>query len=459
MKKAPLKKNDVPMNLREQAFAIFHAAIDAVKPEALIRQHLTLQDERLFFRGREILDLQAFERIYLVGAGKASAFMARALEALLGERISGGLVIVKYGHSAPCRRITIREAGHPLPDENGLNAAEALLSLTGQAGGKDLVICLISGGGSALLEKLPGSEAPGGGITLEDLQETFRRLLECGATIEEMNALRKHLSLVKGGRLAAAIAPARCLTLAISDVIGDPPETIASGPTAPDPTTFADAWDAVRKYQLEDRLPAPVSGYLQKGLRGEAPETLKPGDPVFEKVENIILGNNLTALNAAREAAESLGFPALILSSRIRGEAREAARVIAAIVQEILAGGRPLPRPACLLFGGETTVTVRGSGKGGRNQEFALAALNELKNIPAPHILLSCGSDGGDGPTDAAGAFIDPEIYRAAEALDLDSRAYLQDNDAYHFFEQAGGLVKTGPTATNVMDIGIALVP
>ncbi len=446
------------MNLREQAFAILHAAIAAVKPERLIRQHLSLHEEQLRYRGREILNLKAFERIYLVGAGKASAFMARAMEALLGERISGGLVIVKYDHSAPCQKIGIREAGHPLPDENGLNATEALLNLVKQAGEKDLVICLISGGGSALLEKLPGLEAPAGGISLTDLQETSRRLLEYGATIEEMNALRKHLSLVKGGRLAAAIAPARCLTLAISDVIGDPPETIASGPTAPDPTTFSDVWNVVRNYRLENRLPASVSGYLQKGLRGEAPETLKPGDPVFEKVENIILGNNLAALNAARKTAEDLGFPALILSSRIQGEAREAARAIAGIVQEIVASGHPLPRPACLLFGGETTVTVRGGGKGGRNQELALAALMELKNIPKPHILLSCGSDGGDGPTDAAGAFIDPEIYRAAEALNLDSRAYLQNNDAYHFFEQAGGLVKTGPTGTNVMDIGIVLV-
>lgn len=446
------------MNLREHAFAILHAAIDAVKPEPLIRRHLSLKNDRLWLHGREILNLNAFECIYLAGAGKASAFMAQALEALLGERISGGLVVVKYGHSALCQKISIREAGHPLPDENGLNAAGELLSLLQQAGEKDLVICLISGGGSALLEKLPGSEAPTGGISLTDLQETSRRLLECGATIEEMNALRKHISLVKGGRLAAAIAPARCLTLAISDVIGDPPGTIASGPTAPDPTTFSDAWDVVRKYQLEDRLPASVSGYLQKGLRGEAPETLKPGDPVFESVENIILGNNLAALNAARETAESLGFPTLILSSRIQGEAREAARVLAGIVQEILASGHPLPRPACLLFGGETTVTVRGSGKGGRNQELALAALLELKNIREAHILLSCGSDGGDGPTDAAGAFSDPEIYRAAEALNLDPRAYLQNNDAYHFFEQAGGLVKTGPTGTNVMDIGIVLV-
>jgi glycerate-2-kinase len=379
--------------------------------------------------------------------------MAQALEKLLGDYISGGLAIVKYGHSAACKRIKIREAAHPVPDENGLQATSKILEICKNAGKKDLVFCLISGGGSALLEKLPEE------ISLGDLQAASQRLLECGAAIEEINTIRKHISLVKGGKLARAVVPAKCLTLIISDVIGDPLEAIASGPTAPDATTFSDARAVIQKYRLKKQLPASVRGYLEKGLRGEAPETLKPGDPVFRLVENIILGSNFTALTAARKTAEALGFNTTILGSSIRGEAREAARAIAGIVQEVSATGNPVSRPACLLFGGETTVTVRGKGKGGRNQEFALAALLVLKDMPQPHILFSCGSDGTDGPTDAAGAFISPEIYRAVTAANLDPLFYLQNNDAYHFFEQAGGLIKTGPTGTNVMDIGIVLIP
>jgi glycerate-2-kinase len=441
------------MNLYQQALDILQSAIDAVKPHRLIEYQLSLKNNRLLIRGKESLNLEQFENIYVIGAGKASAFMAQALEELLGDLITGGMVTVKYGHSAACRKITIPEAAHPLPDENGLQATSEILEICKKVGKKDLVFCLISGGGSALLEQLPK------GISLSDLQAASQRLLECGATIEEINTIRKHISLVKGGKLARTITPAACLTLIISDVIGDPLESIASGPTVPDTTTFADTSEVIQKYGLKKQLPASVSGYIEKGMRGEAPETLKPGDPVFRRVENIILGNNFTALTAAKKTAETLGFNTTILSSKIRGEAREVARAIAGIVQEVAATGNLLPPPACLLFGGETTVTVRGKGKGGRNQEFALAALLVLQDMPQPHILLSCGTDGTDGPTDAAGAFISPEIYCAARAANLNPLKYLQNNDAYHFFEQVGGLIKTGPTGTNVMDIGIVLIP
>lgn len=441
------------MTLHQQALTILQSAIDAVKPHRLIKKHLSLKNNRLHFRRKELFNLERFENIYVIGAGKASGFMAQALEELLEDRISGGLVVVKYGHSAACQRIIIREAGHPVPDENGLQATSEILEICQNAGEKDLVVCLLSGGGSALLERLPEE------ISLSDLQAASQRLLNCGATIEGINIIRKHISLVKGGKLARAIVPAACLTLIISDVIGDPLEAIASGPTAPDKTTFTDAREVIQKYRLEKQFPASVSGYIEKGIRRKAPETLRPGDPVFRKVENIILGNNLTALSAAKETAEKLGFNTIILSSQIQGEAREAAKEIAGIVREATVTGTLVTRPACLLFGGETTVTVRGSGKGGRNQELVLAVLRTLRNVKQPYIFLSCGTDGTDGPTDAAGAFISPEIYQAARAAKLSPRAYLQDNDAYHFFEQTGGLIKTGPTGTNVMDIGIALIP
>jgi len=441
------------MNLHQQALTILQSAIDAVKPHRLIKNQLALKNNRLHFRRKELFNLEQFENIYVIGAGKASGFMAQALEELLGDRISSGLVSVKYDHSAACKKITIREAGHPVPDERGLRATSEILEICQNAGNKDLVICLVSGGGSALLEQLPEE------ISLEDLQAASQLLLNCGATIEAINTIRKHISLIKGGKLARAIAPATCLTLIISDVIGDPLEAIASGPTAPDKTTFSDAYDKILLHILEKRLPPPIMDYIKKGMAGDAPETLKRRDPVFHKVKNIILGNNSTALAAARKTAEKMGFTTQIIFSAMQGEAQYLGRSLARLLKEFFTTEDMIARPACLLFGGETTVTVRGSGKGGRNQELVLAVLRALKNVKQPYFFLGCGTDGTDGPTDAAGAFISPEIYRAARAAKLSPRAYLQNNDSYHFFEQVGGLIKTGPTGTNVMDIGIALIP
>ncbi len=440
------------MDLRDQAKEIISAAIEAVKPDRLIRESVRREGEILRI-GEQSFNLNRFEKIFVIGAGKASAPMAREMENVLGKRLTDGMVTVKYGHGQPCRKIKIREAGHPVIDQNGLSASEQILQMVDTAGKNDLVICLISGGGSALLEKLPE------GISLSDLQKLFELLLNCGATIDEINTVRKHLSLVKGGQLARAIAPATCLSLILSDVIGDPLESIASGPTAPDPTTFSDAWQVIEKYRLESALPASIGNYLKKGVAGEAPETLKPGDPIFRNVHNLILGNNLKALQAAREKAKEFSYRPLILTSRVQGEAREVARVLAAMVQDVLTNALPVSRPACLLLGGETTVTLRGKGKGGRNQELALAALLAMKNFRKDYLIVSCGTDGTDGPTDAAGGMASPQVWENARAQGVDPLPFLENNDAYHFFRKTGGLIMTGPTGTNVMDIILALIP
>lgn len=440
------------MTLTEQTHQIITTAIEAVQPHKLMPQKVFLENSTLKI-DPHAFDLSRYENIYVIGAGKASGYMAQALEAILNGRIADGAVVVKYAHGAPCKRIRMLEGGHPILDANGLKASEEVLRLAQKAGTNDLVITLISGGGSALLEKLPDE------VQLTDLQRTFQLLLESGASIEEINAVRKHLSLVKGGQLARAISPACAITLIISDVIGDPLEAIASGPTAPDSSTFQDAWAVAERYGLEEKLPTSVKNYLQKGLRGEVPETLKPGDAIFEKVHNIILGNNASALLAAEENARRLGYQTLVLTSRLQGEAREVARVLAAILQEELANSRPAPRPTCILLGGETTVTIRGKGLGGRNQELALAALLAMKGVRQPFVFASCGTDGTDGPTDAAGGLVFPEMWERIQRYGLNPEVFLHNNDAYHFLEQVGGLIKTGPTGTNVMDIVVALVP
>ncbi len=439
------------MELTADVHKILLTAIEAVKPENLIPRQVKLEGSRLSIGGQEF-DLSSFRNIYVVGAGKASAAMAAELEKIMGDRISAGAVVTKYEHAIPCRKVRIYEGGHPVLDENGLAGSKAVFELVNRAGTDDLVISLISGGGSALLEKLPP------GISLKQLQKTFQLLLECGAAIEEINAVRKHLSLIKGGQLARAIAPATAFTLIISDVIGDPLDAIASGPTAPDPTTFATAWAVIQKYRLQEKLPDPVAAYLQSGVAGRQPETLKSGDPLFAKVRHFILGNNYSALNAAQEAAQKCGYKTLLLTSQIQGEAREVARVLAAIVQEISASGQPVEAPACVLAGGETTVTLRGNGKGGRNQELALAALIALQNHSGSYVIASCGSDGTDGPTDAAGGMASPEVLAAARQKNLSPQKALENNDAYPFLAQCDGLIKTGPTGTNVMDIMLVMV-
>jgi glycerate 2-kinase len=400
--------------------------------------------------GSHRYDLQEIERVIIVGAGKASARMAVAIEEILGDLISGGLINVKYGHGEPLRKITVWEAGHPVPDQSGIEGARRLLALVKDANERDLVICLISGGGSSLLPQ------PTSGIDLLSKQETTRALLESGATIHQVNAVRKHISDIKGGRLAQAAAPARVVSLLLSDVIGDDLDVIASGPTVPDTTTFATALDVLARYDLTGRVPANVLSHLQAGARGENSETPKPGDVVFQNVVNLIIANNAGAINAAAEKAHSLGYKPLVLSSFVQGEAREVARVMAAIAREIAVTGRPIARPACVIAGGETTVTLKGTGTGGRNQELALQASLDIENIDNI-LILAAGTDGTDGPTDAAGAIASGKTLAVARELGLSARDYLANNDSYHFFEAIGDLVVTGPTGTNVMDIILIL--
>ncbi len=437
-------------SLRRDALEIFQAGIRAADPQEAVRRHLSRQGRRLR-AGTDTYDLGSLGAVRVVGMGKASAAMAVPVLEEVGEAVVEGAVTVKYGHGLPLDKVHVLEAGHPLPDEAGVRGAEAILALARASGPEDLLIVLVSGGGSAL------SPAPLGGLSLSEKQEVTRLLLECGAPIQEINAVRKHLSRIKGGGLARAAYPARVLALLLSDVIGDDPSTIASGPTAPDPTTFADALEILRRRGIRERIPPRALEVLEAGAAGRIPETPKPGDPVFEGVRNLVVGSNALALAAAEARARALGYHTLVLSSFVEGETREVARVHAAVAREILAWGRPVPRPACILSGGETTVTLRGGGKGGRNQEFVLAAALDIRGLPGT-LVLSAGTDGTDGPTDAAGAVADGTTVERGWALGLDAWAHLEANDAYPFFRALGDLLWTGPTRTNVMDLRVLLV-
>jgi hydroxypyruvate reductase len=442
---------DLLQKTREDAVAIFKAGLKAVAPDTAIARFCGRNGDMLTI-GERAFDLADYENIYLVGAGKATAPMAAAMEELVGDRLSDGVITVKYGHTAPLKKVRTIEAGHPVPDRNGERGSGQILSLAHAAGRRDLLLCMISGGGSALL---PNAVA---GVTLADKQETTRILLACGATIHEINALRKHLSMIKGGNLAVAAAPATVVSLLLSDVVGDDLDVIASGPTVPDGSTFSDCAAIVEKYGIADQLPRPVMDHFTKGLAGEVKETPKPDHPVFNKTANIIIGSNMEALLAARREALRRNYQTLILSSAIEGETCDVARMHAAIAREVVQTGHPLGPPACILSGGETTVTLRGDGLGGRNQEFALCAAGEIAG-ESPLVILSGGTDGNDGPTDAAGAIVDHTTLDRAAARNLSPAQYLANNDAYNFFSPLDDLLVTGPTNTNVMDIRIILVP
>jgi hydroxypyruvate reductase len=377
--------------------------------------------------------------------------MCSAVADVIGNRLTGGIVVTKQGHAAETiSRLTVVEAGHPIPDEAGLAGAQAIASLLRELNARDLLLVAISGGASALL---PSPKHP---VTLTAKQKTTDLLLRAGADIREINAVRKHLSLLKGGQFAALAYPATVVSLLLSDVIGDPLDTIGSGLTAPDSSTFADALAVLRKYSLEKRVPASVLRHLQLGAEGKIAETPKQGDPLFENVHNVVVASNRLALQAAAKEAKRLGYRPLILSSTIGGETREAANVHAQIIREVIASGNPVVPPACILSGGETTVAIKGSGKGGRNQEFALAAALELAGLENV-LALSAGTDGTDGPTDAAGAVATGGSVKEALAKGLHARNHLENNDSYLFFDAINGLVKTGPTDTNVMDLHLLL--
>jgi hydroxypyruvate reductase len=401
--------------------------------------------------GTASIRLKDFDRVFLIGAGKAATQMAAAARQVFGRALTDGIVVTKYGHAAPSfRGLTVIEAGHPIPDEQGLLASRHIRELLKELNARDLLILLVSGGASALLP------APVEPVTLAAKQRTTNLLLRAGANIAELNAVRKHLSALKGGKLAALAYPATTISLVLSDVIGDKLDVVGSGPTVPDPSTFADALAVIGKYKLTSRIPDTVRKRLQGGAAGKLPETPKPGDPVFQNVHNIVVGSNQLSLEAAADKSKKLGYRTLILSSTMQGETREVARVHAQILREIELSGHPLRSPACILSGGETTVTVTGSGKGGRNQEFALAAAIEIAGL-SNSLVLSAGTDGTDGPTDTAGAIATGDTLSRAAALGLNARAHLWANDAYPFFDALGDLIRTGPTGTNVMDIHLLL--
>ena len=435
---------------RKDALAIFQAGVKAVDPVQAIKKHLKLEENRLTV-GEKTYNLSGFDRISVIGAGKASAAMARAMEETLDERLNSGLVITKHNHALPLDKVQVIEAGHPVPDEAGFRGARQIVRFLEQVDEKDLVFYLISGGGSALLPY------PHEGLTLEDKQDVTKILLEVGANIHEINTLRKHLSRVKGGRLAKVAYPATLISLILSDVIGDDLDSIASGPTVPDHSTFADCMDILDKYQITDRLPSVVVDILKKGTHGQIEDTPKAGDPAFERTQNLIIGSNILAVKAAEKKAGELGYNPLIFSTFIEGETRDVARVHAAIAKEILSSGNPIKRPACVISGGETTVIIHGKGKGGRNQEFSLAAAMDIHGL-GNVVVLSGGTDGTDGPTDTAGAIADGTTISRARKLGLNPDHYLHENDSYHFFEALNDLIITGPTYTNVMDLRVVLV-
>ncbi len=436
--------------LKQVARDIFSEGLRAADPLEAVHRHFRLKDHLLKI-GEVDYFLNQFKNIWALGAGKASARMAQAVEETLGERVAGGLVIVKYGHGAPLKKISVREAGHPVPDAAGLTATAELFEFSKKIGKDDLVIVLISGGGSSLLV------APAEGISLSDKQAVTEAMLKSGMTIEEINAVRKHLSRVKAGRLAQLFFPATVISLVLSDVIGDQLEVIASGPTIADPSTYGDAVSLLKSHQVWDAAPDPVRQVLERGVSGRLEETPKPGDQVFTRVQNLIVGGNRSSLESCRYAGHKLGFNTLLLSSVVTGEARELGKFYGAILREIVKSGNPVKPPACIILGGEPTVTVQGKGKGGRSQELALATALEIEGLKGA-LFLAAGTDGTDGPTEAAGAIADGETIARAKSRNMDPQKFLAENDSYNFFSPLGDLIITGPTGTNVMDIHLLLV-
>lgn len=436
------------MTTREIAERIFRSAIAAVNPELLIQNHIKVKGGILQIAG-EILNLDDIENIYLIGAGKATASMASAVEKILGNRITAGHIVVKYGYALPLTFIDITEAGHPVPDQNGFTATEKISVIASNAGINDLVICLISGGGSALLADCPE------GITQKDLAGLNDILVRCGADINEINIVRKHVSGIKGGRLASIVYPARLISLILSDVPGDSIESIASGPTCPDTSTFLDAIEIIERHKIKDKIPENVKDYLLRGVNGLVPESPKTGDRIFARVSNYLIGTNRTALDEAANESRRIGLNAMLIEDMLTGDVEKAGDLI---INEALQIKRDssVRKPAVFLFGGETTLKVAGTGFGGRNQHLALYCALRLKDISGITVL-AAGTDGSDGPTDAAGAVVDSYTIKKAFKLNIDPDKYLARFDSYNFFKQVGGHIVTGPTMTNVMDIIVVI--
>ena len=441
------------MELRQALDEIQKSALAAVDPHRAVLNLLHREQDHLSIDGHHYP--LSDRPVILAGIGKAAVPMAQAVESVLGDQLAKGMVIVKYGHVASLQKTIVLEGAHPEPDQAGCKAAQNLLAFVeDNLSPEALLLMVISGGGSALLP-VPVEE-----ITFEEKRQTTSLLLQSEATIQEINTLRKHLSKVKGGRMLDYTQGAQLLVLLLSDVVGDDLASIASGPTSPDPTTFQQCAHIIRKHGIEEQLPKSVRRYLSAGAENQGPlETPKPGDPRFDRVHNVIVGCNIQALQAGAEKARELGFTPLILSDSITGNTREAALMHVALARQVLQTGDPLPPPCCLISGGETTVRLTGDGKGGRNQEFALCCAREIAEWSHSNLLFSSlGSDGTDGPTDAAGAMASPETACLAASKGLSIQDYLDRNDSYHFFQQVGGLINTGPTLTNVMDLRFVLI-
>ncbi len=441
------------MILKEHLLRIQTATLRAVNPQPAVQRVLCCEGNVLRI-AEQTWDLNTVERLLLIAVGKAAVSMAEAAAHILGDALTTGIVVTKYGHAAghtlPAS-VRVVEAGHPIPDAAGLLGAEAVAALLETTTPRDRVLLLLSGGASALLP------SPAAGIALADLQAVTDALLRAGATIGEINAVRKHLSRLSGGQLARLAQPAPVAALILSDVVGDPLDVIASGPAAPDPTTYADAQAVLARYHLLDTIPCSVAKHLEQGSAGRIAETPKPGDALFANVANVIVGSIRLAALAAVAEAERLGYRAILLTTFMEGEAREVAKVAAALAKSIRAHGEPLQPPACLVWGGETTVTLRGQGKGGRNQELALAAALALEGMPDVG-LLALATDGTDGPTDAAGAIIDGQTAQRARVSGWNPATALTNNNAYPLLGAAGALLRTGPTGTNVNDLMVLLV-
>ncbi|MDE3225653.1 MAG: glycerate kinase [Nitrospirota bacterium] len=442
------RQSHLPKTVSRLVDRLIRTALTAADPQLAVRRTVRRTGPHLRI-GERRYDLCDYDRVVAVGAGKASARMAVELERCLGRRLEQGLAVVKNGYAVPTKTIQVLEAGHPVPDRAGLRGAARLRELVAGLSDRDLVFVLLSGGASSLLP------APAAGLTLADLQRTTTLLLAAGASIREINAVRKHLSMLQGGRLAAA-TQARVVSLILSDVLGDDLASIGSGPTAPDPTTYADASEILQRYEIWRSVPATVRNHVRAGCRGARDETPKPDASLFRRVQNQIIGNNAGAVHAVAQAARQAGVNPLILTTRLTGEAKEAAKLFGAIAKEIAATGRPIRRPACVIAGGELTVTLKGRGLGGRAQEFALAAAPEIAGLPDIWIA-AFGTDGTDGPTDAAGASVGGGTALRATRLGLDPMALLARNDSYRFFKKVGGQLYTGPTGTNVNDLYILL--
>jgi glycerate 2-kinase len=437
------------MNYRKIAEQIFISGVNSVIPGTLIKNHMTLSGTTLRISDK-IFSLNEIRHIFITGAGKATAEMARATEDILGARITKGHIVVKYGHTCELKYINVTEAAHPVPDANGFFATNEIMKIANEASEDDLVICLLSGGGSALLADFPEGSLPEEMIQLNDL------LVKCGATIQEMNVVRKHLSKVKGGGLTRAIYPATTVSLILSDVPGDSLDVIASGPTVPDPSSFSEAVDIINRYNIAASVPSAIMNYIKDGANGNQPETPKPGDNIFSKSYNILTGNNKMALESAAKKAVLLGLEVLMVDDKLQGDTINAAKYI---VEKAISyrNRKRSDKPSCLLFGGETTIKVSGSGLGGRNQHLALSAATLLRDKPGITIL-SAGTDGNDGPTDAAGAVVDSNTIKDALLVNADPEIYLSEFDSYNFFQKTEGHIITGPTLTNVMDIVVVIV-